>query len=380
MRIRLPQRRFIFYITREGGVYLLLTAVVGGVAFAKGINLIFLVFATMLCFGLLSSVISVSSVKNISVERVLPTHIFAGKPFAVEIVLTNRKRLMPAISLVVHDTLGRTKLEPKYVVKVPRHSAVSTAYQHVIEQRGEHLFRTLVVSTSFPLGFFVRGFAVRKPETVIVYPKIVQLNPNLLADVLNDIEIQLNRPGMGTEVFGFRRYVHGDDRRFINWKLSAKSDRLVVTQYSQDQNLQVTLVFDNALDERTDEALEQFEELVTFAASLGSFFVEKGFKVQLVTRAETVPFGEGNKQLLKMLRHLAVIEPVAPTEATDDVYSPRKLGNSIGVLVARQAPERPLGHFVHTFYATPRKPAAPPDQTAPPNQAVAASGSRAAGV
>jgi uncharacterized protein (DUF58 family) len=353
MRIKLPARTFLFQITREGGVFILLTVVVGIVAFAKGINLIFLVFATMICFALLSSIIAVVSMKQLTLTRVLPTHVFAGNPFPVELILSNRKRWLPAISVVVHDTLGRETLQPKYIVKVPPRASVSTTYQHVIEHRGEFEFRELVTSTSFPLGFFRRGFAVLKRESVIVYPKIVQLNPNFLANILSDIETHLNKPGMGTEIFGFRRYVHGDDRRFINWKLSAKTDGLVVTQFSQDQNLEVTIVFDNALVPRAPAALDRFEEMVTFAASLGSFFVEKGFKVQMLTRSGTIPFGEGNKQLVEMLTHLALIEPVEPSAETDEIYDPRMLANSIGILIAYEPAERPLPHFVHAFHPSP---------------------------
>jgi uncharacterized protein (DUF58 family) len=350
MRFKLPSRTFLFQITREGAVFLLLTAVVGVVAFAKGINLIFLVFATMICFALIPSVLAIASMKNLTLTRVLPTHVFAGNPFPVELILTNRKRLLPAISVVVHDTLGREKLPPKYVVKVPPRTSVSTTYQHVIEHRGEFEFRELVISTSFPVGFFLRGFALPKRESLIVYPEIVRLNPNFLADILSEIEMHLNKPGMGTEIFGFRRYVHGDDRRLINWKLSAKTDGLVVTQFSQDQNLEVTIVFDNALAAPGPTELERFEEMVTFAASLGSFFVEKGFKVQMLTRSGTIPFGEGNKQLVKMLTHLALIQPVEPSDETDDIYSPRTLGNSIGILIAYRPAERPLPHFVHAFH------------------------------
>ncbi|MBN1919088.1 MAG: DUF58 domain-containing protein [Verrucomicrobia bacterium] len=355
MRIRLPHRTFIFTITREGGVFLLLIAVVGFVAFAKGINLIFLVLATMIWFAALSSIVSIASVNGLTVERVLPTHIFAGKAFAVELVLTNHKRVVPAISILVHDTLDGRRLEPRYVIKVPRRSTVSTTYPHVIERRGEFEFGEIVISTSFPLGFFMRGFAVGKPEKVIAYPRIVKLNPNFLAEVLSDIEMQLNKPGMGTEIFGFRRYVHGDDRRLINWKLSARTDGMIVTQFSQDQNLEVTIVFDNAPTGPGAANDERFEEMVTFAASLGSFFVEKGFKVQLVTRAGTVPFGEGNKQLLKMLTHLALIEPVEPSQESEDLYSPKQLGNSIGILIAGTPTTRPLPHYAHTFYPSGRQ-------------------------
>jgi len=110
MRAKPPKRRFLFRVTKEGAVFVLLTAVVGGAAFAKGINLIFLVFATMICFALLSSVLAIVSMSNLSIARVLPTHIFAGNRFPVELILTNRKRLIPAISVVVRDTLGTERL------------------------------------------------------------------------------------------------------------------------------------------------------------------------------------------------------------------------------------------------------------------------------
>jgi len=351
MRFKLAKRTFLFHITREGFAFLVLTGVVGGAAFIKGINLIFLVFAMMICFALLSSVLAIVSMNNLTLARVLPTHVFAGKRFPVELILTNRKRFVPAISVTVQDTLGRRKLQPKYVIKVPPRTSGSTTYQHVIERRGEFEFRELVISTSFPLGFFARGFAMLKPETVIVYPKVVRLNPGFLSDLLSEIEHRLSKPGMGTEIFGFRKYVHGDDRRFINWKLSAKTDDLVVTQFSQDQNLQVTIVFDNALARRDEPALERFEDTVTFAASLGSYFVEKNFKVQMLTRSGTVPFGEGNKQLLKMLTHLALIAPVGPDEGDADIYSPKRLANSIGILISQEPPAKPLPHFIHTFHA-----------------------------
>jgi len=352
MRFPLAKRTFLFHITKEGAAFLLLTAVVGGTAFAKGINLIFLMFSAMICFAFLSSVLAIVSLNKLTVERVRPKHVFAGKRFAVELILRNRKRLLPAISVVVHDTLEHEKLQPKYVIKVGARSSVSTTYQHVIEHRGEFEFRELVISTSFPLGFFTRGFALSKRETVIVYPKIVRLNPNFLADILSEIEARLNKPGMGTEIFGFRRYVHGDDRRLINWKLSAKTDALMVTQFSQDQNLQVTIVFDNALSAPDPAELERFEDTVTFAASLGSFFVEKGFKVQMLTRAGTVPFGEGNKQLLAMLTHLALIKPVSRSAETDDIYSPRRLSNSIGILISHEAVTQAFPHFIHTFHSS----------------------------
>ncbi len=346
---KIKKSRF-FRFTRQGWVFLLFAIVIGAAAVIKGINLIYLVFSMMICFMFFSSILAIISLHNLSIARVVPMHIFAGKPFPVEIVITNKKRFYPSFSLVINDILEREDLKNRYLIKVPAQTSISTTYQHCIQKRGEYTFQGLKISTNYPLDFFSRGFIVLNPEKIVVYPKIVRLNPNFLADMIIEIEKVLDREGMGSEVYGFRKYQHGDDSRFINWKLSAKTSQLIVTKFSQDQNLNVCIVFDNTMNEITDESLEQFESTVTFTASVSSFFVEKGFKVKLVTHSGEIPFGEGNKQLLKMLTHLALIQPISADKATKDIYSRNVLESALGILISYEKSTRSTSNFIHTFY------------------------------
>jgi uncharacterized protein (DUF58 family) len=52
------------------------------------------------------------------------------------------------------------------------------------------------------------------------------------------------RKGFSVEFADFRPYIPGDDLRYIDWKIAARSDRWVVKQYEEETNLRATIVLD----------------------------------------------------------------------------------------------------------------------------------------
>lgn len=52
------------------------------------------------------------------------------------------------------------------------------------------------------------------------------------------------RKGFSVEFAEYRPYLPGDDLRFIDWKIAARSDRWVIRQYEEETNLRATLVLD----------------------------------------------------------------------------------------------------------------------------------------
>ena len=52
------------------------------------------------------------------------------------------------------------------------------------------------------------------------------------------------RKGFSVEFAEFRPYQPGDDLRYIDWKIAARSDRWVVKQYEEETNLRATIVLD----------------------------------------------------------------------------------------------------------------------------------------
>ena len=52
------------------------------------------------------------------------------------------------------------------------------------------------------------------------------------------------RKGFSVEFADYRPYQAGDDLRFVDWKIAARSDRWVVRQYEEETNLRATIVLD----------------------------------------------------------------------------------------------------------------------------------------
>src|ERR671933_2062622 len=52
------------------------------------------------------------------------------------------------------------------------------------------------------------------------------------------------RKGFSVEFAEYRPYMPGDDLRYIDWKIAARSDRWVVKQYEEETNLRATVVLD----------------------------------------------------------------------------------------------------------------------------------------
>ncbi|HUX33043.1 MAG TPA: DUF58 domain-containing protein [Gemmatimonadaceae bacterium] len=52
------------------------------------------------------------------------------------------------------------------------------------------------------------------------------------------------RKGFSVEFAEYRPYLPGDDLRHVDWKIAARSDRLVVKQYEEETNLRATIVLD----------------------------------------------------------------------------------------------------------------------------------------
>ncbi len=67
------------------------------------------------------------------------------------------------------------------------------------------------------------------------------------------------RKGFSVEFADFRPYQPGDDLRYVDWKIAARTDRWVVKQYEEETNLRATLILDvsASMDWRGAPAVER---------------------------------------------------------------------------------------------------------------------------
>ena len=115
--------------------------------------------------------------------------------------------------------------------------------------------------------------------------------------------------GPGVEYSDVREYQAGDDPRWIDWNLTARSDRTYVRESLPDRGLDLWLVLDSSrsLDWGTARCLKRHLAL-ELAAAAAHLFVRHGSRVGalVVDRGvgSVVPPASGRTAVLRLLAHL----------------------------------------------------------------------------
>ena len=114
--------------------------------------------------------------------------------------------------------------------------------------RGEYVFGNLNMYCSSPLRIIKRRFTFQKDEMVPVYPSIIQMQQYdflAISNRLSEIGLKkIRRIGHTQEFEQIKEYVQGDDIRTLNWKATAKQNRLMVNQYQDEKSQPVYSIID----------------------------------------------------------------------------------------------------------------------------------------
>ncbi len=143
----------------------------------------------------------------------------------------------------------------------------------------------------------------------IVYPEIKEVD---VADTFTggDEDAWTMRPGQGEELLTIREFRAGDDRKYVHWKASAKSEKLMVREYSEEEPRLISII----LEDIGPSAPVSFERAVSYAASVAWALVNDGYYVRLMTCNKLLPFGTGTEHLYKLLDILAALQESGSAE------------------------------------------------------------------
>jgi uncharacterized protein (DUF58 family) len=297
-------------ITKLGKWYIGILLLIGIAAINTGNNLLYLVVGMLLSLIIISGIMSESTLRGIRVTRRLPARVFSGMEAVSRINITNSTKLLPSFSFVVSELeLPLVESSDAYVLKLAHGESVKRQNTLIFKKRGEINIEGLLITTSFPFSLFRKGKREQAGEKRLVYPSLRPLTrtEKQEMDSLNkgsSDNMTVPRKGDGAEFHSLKEYSAGDDSRRIDWKSSAKAQRLLSKEYERDEERKLMIDFDNSSAKE-----EYFEQCVTKAASLACHLIEQGFQVALKTRESTSGCERGRAHLYTILDTLALIEP-----------------------------------------------------------------------
>jgi uncharacterized protein (DUF58 family) len=127
--------------------------------------------------------------------------------------------------------------------------------------------------------------------------------------------------GQGQEFSQYRSYQPGDDLRWMDWKMYARSDRYYVRESEMDTSIHVRIMLDasNSMN-HTDDGFSKMDYARLLAASLGYLAYRQGDAIGLFVFREgnifSIPSRNDSKHLSRFFYQLENIQPAGSfTEA-----------------------------------------------------------------
>ncbi|MBL8190808.1 MAG: DUF58 domain-containing protein [Acidobacteria bacterium] len=325
--------KYAMHVPNAGLIFGAAILMVTVLALTSGNNLLYLVLAALLATMIVSVLSTRLNIRRLKPSVRYPDHIFAGESVSFEITLQNQKRLMPSFSLSVdlveeHQTpnneskpVEQRAVALAYFPLVPARSHARSRIERVFARRGVFPVTGFILNSGFPFGFVEQRRLIEWHSEIVVYPQPQPLNEfaGLLPMVAGRIENRAK--GSGGDLYAIRQYLASDHHHHIDWKATAKTDQLMVREFTREDDWRITVRFDSRKgdpDLAEAEFAEQFERAVTFAASLLSHYIELGAEVRLVMADVDTGFGSGQKHLFAVLRQLAQAAPGEKEPADDD--------------------------------------------------------------
>jgi len=146
--------------------------------------------------------------------------------------------------LILGENFISTRIGPKKIVK----------FSYVLEPkvRGEYALGPLSVIVKDRLGFnSVERIVPDSVTDILVYPpyddiKRIEILGSKRSLQLNYGLQRSKQKGLGSEFYGMRKYVFGDQFRLIDWKASARTQTLIVKEFEDERDVTVMILVDSS--------------------------------------------------------------------------------------------------------------------------------------
>jgi uncharacterized protein (DUF58 family) len=217
--------------------------------------------------------------------------------------------------LILGENFISTRIAPKSTIK----------FSYVLEPkvRGEYPLGPLSVVVKDRLGFNALERIVPDSVTdILIYPpyediKRIEILGSKRSLLLNYGIQRSKQKGLGSEFYGMRKYVFGDQFRLIDWKASARTQKLIVKEFESERDITVMILVDSS-ETMAGGAIEntKFEYAIRACMLLTRVALTRRDNVGVFTFSDKKNFnflkpGGGEDQFYQVLDFVAKVKPQA---------------------------------------------------------------------
>jgi uncharacterized protein (DUF58 family) len=197
----------------------------------------------------MSDAVRAPAVGDVDVERAAPPNIGIGDRNDAEYRIRSRwpRPLRATLFDAPPPAVPRETPGPDDVL-VPAEGEAVLPVAYVARTRGVHELGPIVLRVRGELGLIHRSLHYDRGDRVTVTPSLTGVRRFRLLALqhrLRDAGVRaIRRRGEGTSFANLREYARGDDPRHIDWKASARRQKLIAREFTVEQGQTVMIMVD----------------------------------------------------------------------------------------------------------------------------------------
>jgi uncharacterized protein (DUF58 family) len=254
-------------------------------------------FAALTFYAMLVLVVvdisALYSIKGFFAERLLPDKFSNSDENVVTLNFENAYNFK--IQLQIIDEIPVQFQKRDFLKEIILNSRKNKSYDYILKpiKRGEYIFGNLNCYVSSPLRLTKRRYKFQNEQMVKVYPSFIQMKKyDFLALDRNSMDYGLKktrRIGHSMEFEQIKEYVKGDDIRDVNWKSTAKHNRLMVNQYQDEKSQPIYNIIDKGrVMKMPFEQLSLLDYAINSTLAFSNIALKKNDKVGMLTFSNTI--------------------------------------------------------------------------------------------
>jgi uncharacterized protein (DUF58 family) len=236
-----------------------------------------------------------------------------GDENPIQIFIENHY-LFPARLIVIDELPFQFQARDiAFDLKVESGKNKTLEYQVYPVKRGEYSFGALNMYVKSPIGFIQKRYRFSQDAIVPVYPSFLQMRKYELLAISNYLTNtgikKVRRVGNNAEFDRIKEYVQGDELRTINWKATARKNKLMTNQYQDEKSQQVYSIIDmGRVMKMPFEGLSLLDYAINASLVISNIAMIKQDKAGIITFSNKIqsvlPADRKSAQLQKILELL----------------------------------------------------------------------------
>jgi uncharacterized protein (DUF58 family) len=267
--------------------------------------------------------------RKFSVEREVARTASIAKDHPITLTIINRSHRHTGLH--VKDDLPQEfeTDEEEFYETIPAQSRMTIKYDVRAKRRGRFYFEKVYIRFSSLLGFWKKLVAYDVRHEVNVYPDLKQLGEYAILARKNKLSLmglrRTRRIGQDNEFERLRDYTTDDNFKHIDWRTTARRNKLTVRDFQANQSQRVIFLLDcGRMMTNTSSGLNLLDHALNATLMLSYIALQKGDAVGLICFSDRihtyVPPRGGMGQMNQLLHAMFDRDPALVESRYDQAF------------------------------------------------------------